>query len=450
MTGVRIKNYDPYMKAIMFAAPSSGSGKTTVTMAIVKALKNRGYNPSCFKTGPDYIDTAFLSAASGKAAGNIDLHLQGRVGMRQALSMADSDFCVIEGVMGYFDGMANTLTGSSFDLGRELGVPAVLIYAPSGEMFSAVPKIKGMSDFSGSLIKAVILNKVDRKVFLMLKEAIEKYTSLPIIGYMPRVKQSELKSRHLGLVQSMEIAGLEEQIETLAGQAESNIDLKALLEIAAEIESKPFPALQRRELIVAIARDKAFSFYYRENLKLFEESCKVVYFSPLADSVLPECDLLYLGGGYPEVFRNELGANRKMLDNIKKYAFAGGCIYAECGGMMYLCNAVDGEKMAGVLNGESRLTSKLQRFGYIDIILLEDCLLGRKGDRLSAHEFHRSESEVALPFTFRVIKSMGSREWSCGYRFKNVLAGYPHINFLGNLKAFNHMLDYAEQVRGTF
>lgn len=435
------------MKAIMLAAPSSGSGKTTVTMALIRALKNRGFEPSCFKTGPDYIDTAFLAAASGKSAGNLDLHLQGRLGLRQSLSMADSELCVIEGVMGYFDGIANTWVGSSYDISKELEVPTVLIYTPRGEMFSAVPKIKGMADFAGSLIKAVILNKVNPKTYLMLKESIEKYTSLPVIGFMPEVKQSELKSRHLGLVQSMEIADLGQQIETLAGEAEKNIDVEALLRIFAQVDSAPFPALCRRDLTVAIARDKAFSFYYRENLKLFEDTCTVKYFSPLADERLPECDLLYLGGGYPEVFRNELSENRAMLDDVKRFALADGCIYAECGGMIYLCDAVEETAMAGVLKGESRLTTRLQRFGYVDITLGEDCLLGKAGAKLSAHEFHRSESKISAPAIFNVAKTMGSTNWNCGYRFKNVLAGYPHLNFLGNIEAFESMLDYVEQVK---
>ena len=435
------------MKAVMVAAPSSGSGKTTVTMALIRTLKNRGCEPSCFKVGPDYIDTAFLAAASGKSAGNLDLHLQGKVGLRQSLSMAESEHCVVEGVMGYFDGISNSWEGSSYDISKKLNIPTVLIYTPWGEMFSAVPKIKGMADFAGSLIKAVILNKVNPKTYLMLKEAIEKYTSLPVIGFMPQVKQSELKSRHLGLVQSMEIEHLEQQIEALAGEAERNIDIEALLRIFAPIESAPFPALRPRNLTVAIAKDKAFSFYYRENLKLFEDTCTVKYFSPLADDRLPECDLLYLGGGYPEVFRNELSENGAMLDDIKRFALNDGCIYAECGGMIYLCDAVEGTAMAGVLKGESRLTSRLQRFGYVDITLGEDCMLGKAGAKLSAHEFHRSESEISAPAIFNIAKTAGSSSWNCGYRFKNVLAGYPHLNFLGNIKAFESMLDFGEQTK---
>jgi cobyrinic acid a,c-diamide synthase len=435
------------MKAIMLAAPSSGSGKTTLTMAIIRVLKNRGLEPTCFKTGPDYIDTAFLAAASGRTAGNLDLHLQGRAGLRQALALAEDGLTVIEGAMGYFDGIANTWVNSSYDISRELGVPTVLVYSPRGEMFSAVPKIKGMADFAGSLIKAVILNSVSPKSYLMLKEAIEKNISLPVIGFMPEIKELKLKSRHLGLVQSMEIEHLNEQIEALAGEAEKTIDFEILLDIFTPIESKPFPVLPKRELTVAIARDKAFSFYYRENLKLFEQCCRVIYFSPLTDQNLPECDLLYLGGGYPQVFRGELNLNKTMRDQILNFAFDGGCVYAECGGMLYLCDTVDGTELAGVLKGESKLSDRLQRFGYIDITIVDDCLLGQAGSKLAAHEFHRSESVIDAPACYRIDKTMGSKQWNCGYRFKNVLAGYPHINFLGCLEAFEHMLDYVEKVK---
>jgi cobyrinic acid a,c-diamide synthase len=300
-----------------------------------------------------------------------------------------------------------------------------------------------MIDFAGTQIKAVILNGVNRKTYLMLKEPIEKHTSVPVLGFMPRVNQAELKSRHLGLVQSMEITNLDKLIGILAEQAEKNINFEALINLFSETDSNPFPSFRRRNLVVAIAKDKAFSFYYRENLKLFEESCIVKYFSPLNNSEIPECDLLYLGGGYPEVFRNELNANKTMRESVKKYALAGGCTYAECGGMIYLFDAIEGTEMVGVLKGESRVTSKLQRFGYVAVTLLEDCMLGKVGDTLNAHEFHRSETSTLLQNVFRVTKAMSSKSWQCGYRFGNVLAGYPHLNFLGNLGAFECILDYV-------
>ncbi len=432
------------MKTIMITAPSSGSGKTTVTMGLVRALRNLGNDVACLKTGPDYIDTAFLQAASGKEAGNLDLHLQGKEGLRQAFSLAAGDLCVVEGAMGYFDGIYNTFHGSSYEISTLLGINAVLVYTPRREMFSAVPKIKGMVDFEGSKIKGVILNKVDRHTYGLLKEQIEKYTGTAVLGFIPGVDDAELKSRHLGLVQSIEVEDIERQIDSIAQEISKHVDLDALTALMSDVSGIPFPRPEKRNTRVAIARDKAFSFYYRENLKLFEDVCKVNFFSPLEDCELPACDLIYLGGGYPEVFRSDLAKNKQMLAEIKKFADKGGCIYAECGGMIYLHDRIEESVMAGVFRGESHLTDKLQRFGYIDITLLEDCLLGKAGSVITAHEFHKSLCTFPEKEIFRIKKTMGTKTWTCGYRYKNVLGGYPHINFLGNMHSFIAMLDYVE------
>jgi cobyrinic acid a,c-diamide synthase len=431
----------------MLAAPSSGSGKTTVTTGLVRALKNKGYGPTCFKTGPDYIDTAFLAAASGKSAGNLDLHLQGEKGMRQAFSLAAGDFCVVEGAMGYFDGISNTWQGSSYDIAKTLGISTVLVYSPKGEMFSAVPQIKGMVDFSGGLIKAVILNNTSEKAYQLLKGQIEKYARIDVLGYLPSKEDAVLKSRHLGLVQSVELEDLDAQLEQYAGAITEHVNLEALVGLMTDVSGEPFPQPASRNLTVAIAKDRAFSFYYRENIRLLELSCRVIYFSPLEDQRLPQCDLLYLGGGYPEVFRSDLTANRQMLRAIKQYADSGGCIYAECGGMMYLVEKVEGENMVGIFEGESSLTGRLQRFGYIDITLADYCMLGSAGEKLTAHEFHRSTCPPAAKEIFQVTKTMGSASWACGRVYKNVLAGYPHISFIGNPRAFEALLDYSEQLR---
>lgn len=324
------------MKTIMVTAPSSGSGKTTLTMGLVRSLRNRGLEVCCLKTGPDYIDTAFLRTASGNEAGNLDLHLQGEEGLKQAFSLAAGELCVVEGAMGYFDGIYNTYCGSSYDISRILGINTLLIYTPKSEMFSAIPKIKGMLDFHNSKIAGVFLNRVNRHYYELLRGQIEKYTGLPVLGFIPHMPEAELKSRHLGLVQSIEIEEIDQQIEEIAAVVEKYLDLDRVISLMSEVEGLPFPDLKKRNLRVAIARDRAFSFYYRENLKLFESSCRVEYFSPLEDEGLPDCDLIYLGGGYPEVFREKLSANRQMLNDVKNFAERGGAIYAECGGMLYL------------------------------------------------------------------------------------------------------------------
>lgn len=433
------------MKGIMITAPSSGSGKTTITMGIIRAIKNMGNNVCAFKTGPDYIDTAFLSKAAGRIAGNLDVHLQGENGMKMSLSLGEEDMCVIEGVMGYFDGMHNTFVNSSYDISKKIGANAVLVYTMKGEMFSAVPKIKGMVDFNGSMIKGVILNRVTKAHFDMIKGPIEEYTGVKVIGYVPPMEDVELESRHLGLVQSLEIEDIEERLKKLSKTIMDTVDMNMLIELMSELDAKPMVEFKKRNIKVGIAYDKAFSFYYRENIYMLEKTCEVKYFSPINDKEIPECDLIYLGGGYPEVFSGELSKNTEMRNSIREFAQNGGCIFGECGGFMYLTNCIDGTPMAGVFNGESTMTKSLQRFGYLDMELKEDCLLGKKGERLTAHEFHKSKTKIDDKAIYKIQKVMGKKEWECGYGYKNTLAGYPHINFIGNIPAFNRMLDYIEE-----
>ena len=436
------------MKTIMIAAPSSGSGKTTITMGLIRALKQRGLDVCGYKVGPDYIDPAFLAAAAGKPARNLDLHLQGETGVANNLGRKSGEYGVIEGVMGYFDGMYNTWQNSSYHLSILLDVPVVLIYTPKGEMFSAIPKIQGMAEFGDSKIQALIFNNVSQHYYELLKAAVEKYTSLKVLGFVPKMEQIELKSRHLGLVQSVEIHDLDKKIDHIAESIEAHVDMPLLVDTMQECTlqfaiDRQTDNLEKRELTVAVAKDQAFSFYYIENLELLEKTCQVVYFSPLQDTVLPACDLLYLGGGYPEVFHKELSDNVSMLRSVKEYAEDGGCLYAECGGLMYLTEYVDDARMVGIFPGQTRLTSRLQRFGYIDITLKKTCLLGEAGDRLTGHEFHRSVSDVEGETVFHIKKTMGTRTWECGYSYKNVVAGYPHISFLGYPKLLRNMLDYV-------
>jgi cobyrinic acid a,c-diamide synthase len=430
------------MKAVMIAAPSSGSGKTTITMGVLRALRNMGLDVCSFKTGPD---RAFLEAACRGYAGNLDMHLQGKEGLNAALSMAEADYCVIEGAMGYFDGIYNTPINSSYDIARTLGINSILVYTPRGEMFSAIPKLKGMAEFEASTLRAVIFNSVSKKQYLMLKEAAERHTKLTVLGYMPKMDAVELKSRHLGLVQSVELDDIDSQIDEAAGAVCANIDMDGIIRLMSDITPDREVKMEHYDVKVAIARDKAFSFYYSENLRLLEKACEVVYFSPMKDGCLPQCDLLYLGGGYPEVFKEELSSNKAMLASIKEYSQGGGYIYAECGGFMYLTDSIEEKPMTGVFPGQSRLTKSLQNFGYVDVELKRDCMLGKKGDRITAHEFHKSVSDVRVDTVFEISKTMGDGKWEGGYLFKNTYGGYPHINFIGNLQVLKNILSCIER-----
>lgn len=436
------------MKSILITAPTSGSGKTTITMGILRALRNMGLDTCTFKAGPDYIDRAFLAKACKGRAGNLDMHLQGRSGISSALSLASAECCVIEGAMGYFDGIYNTYVNSSYDISKEFSINSILVYTPVGEMFSAIPKIKGMAEFEASSIKAVIFNSISTTHYEMLKEALERYTNLKVLGFLPKMDAVELKSRHLGLVQSIELEDLDSRIKEISEMVIANIDLDEVIKLMTEINVSSKPDIGRYDIKVAIALDKAFSFYYSENLDILERACRVTYFSPIEDEVLPQCDLLYLGGGYPEIFKKELAENKGMLASIKEYSQSGGYIYAECGGFMYLTDSIDGKPMVGVFSGQSKLTNKLQNFGYIDMELKVDCMLGSKGDKMTAHEFHKSASEIQKDTVFEISKTMGKNTWEGGYIYKNTYGGYPHISFLGNLQVLKNILESIERKKG--
>jgi cobyrinic acid a,c-diamide synthase len=433
------------MKTILITAPNSGSGKTTVTMGLLRALCNMGLKLCAFKTGPDYIDRAFLGKAGRCDAGNLDMHLQGMAGLKQAFSMLQGDYCIMEGAMGYFDGIYNTCQNSSYEIGHILGVPAVLVYTPKGEMFSAIPKIKGMAEFEASAIKAVIFNNVTQKQYDMLKAAVEAHTGLKVLGYLPKLEEASLQSRHLGLVQSEEIDDLDSRIEAVAQQLVKNVDIQDLLELMKDIRIEEAVETHTYDVKVAVARDRAFSFYYTENLRLLESSCQVLYFSPIEDEAVPPCDLIYFGGGYPELFKEELSQNRTMLASIRRHFQRGGHIYAECGGYMYLTECIDEVPMVGILPGRSTMTGKLQNFGYLEAQLQKDCMLGKKGETLTAHEFHKSLVQQPGEPVLHISKTMGAAGWEGGVIKQNVFGGYPHISFLGNRQLFHNLMKHVEE-----
>ena len=435
------------MKMIMVTAPSSGSGKTLVTLGIIRALKKKGMNICGYKTGPDYIDTKFLGKASGKRPGNLDMHLMGVDGIKKAIAMGEGEYAVVEGAMGYFDGIYNTFENSSFQISNKLDINSILVYTPKGEMFSAIPKIKGMVDFEGSKIKGVILNKVNKSMYMLLKSQIEKYIGIKVLGFIKEDKDLEIESRHLGLIQTEELENIEHIIEKASTIIEENIDIEEIIKLMKEVKTPRFIYPEKRNIKIAIAYDKAFSFYYMENLKLLEKTCNVEYFSPLEDEKLPICDLVYIGGGYPEIFKDELSKNKSMLISIRDFVEKDGYIYGESGGFLYLLENIEGSKMCNVFKGNGTMTDKLERFGYINVELLKDCVLGRKGDILTGHEFHKTTVDIDDEDIYNITKPMSKKTWRCGHTYKNVLGGYPHINFLGNMESFNWLMDKVENSR---
>lgn len=432
------------MKTIMITAPSSNSGKTTLTLGIIRALKNRSLDVSAFKTGPDFMDTKYLELASGKRAGNLDMHLMGRKGVLKSLGMNSGEFGVIEGAMGYFDGIHNTSQNSSYDISKHLNAPAVLVYTPKGEMFSAIPKIKGMVDFPGSMIKGVILNKTNEMMYSLLKEKIEEYIDIKVLGYLPYDEELRIESRSLGLIGPDEKTNYQVLIDKASKSVEDTINIDGILNMMHSVQVESYKYSEKRDIKVAIAYDKAFNFYFNENLRLLDNICELAYFSPLGDREVPDCDLIYIGGGYPELYLKELSENTSMKDSILSESKKGKHILVEAGGFMYLTDSIENYPMVGIFKAKTTMTNRLQRFGYVDIELKEDTIIGEKGSKIKGNEYHKSLIDIKEPSLFHIQKSKGKRTWECGYRCKNTLAYYQHINFLGNMDVLDYLLDRIE------
>lgn len=437
------------MNMIMITAPSSNTGKTTLTLGIIRALKNRGIDISAFKTGPDFLDTKYLGLAAKKTAGNLDMHIQGKDGIRQAIAMNTGELGIIEGAMGYFDGIGNTFKNSSYDISRELDIPSILVYTPKGEMFSVIPKIKGMVDFEESKISGVILNKTSKMMYIYLKEQIEKYIGIKVLGYVPLDHRLKLESRSLGLDDSYTEREKEELIAKLAHIMEKTVDLDEILKLSRIVEYENYIYPKKRDIIVGIASDEVFSFHYSENLKILEKICQVEYFSPLRDEKIPEADLIYIGGGYPELYSKELSENQSMIESIREYIEKDGYLIAEGGALMYLTDSIEDEDMVGIIEGKSVMTDRLKRFGYVNIQTKKDTIYGPAKTILVGNEYHKSEIHSSEENIFEITKPMSNRVWKCGYMYKNMIGYYQHINFLGNMHILENLFNNIEQEKGS-
>lgn len=426
------------MKTMIISSNCSGGGKTTVTLGLMKALKNRGYDIQGYKVGPDYIDPGFHTEITGNVSRNLDLHLMGEEGVKASFSRGKGDLAVVEGVMGLYDGKGLTEECSTYSISKVLDdAPIILVITPKAQSITLCAELNGIKAFKEANIAGVILNCISEGYYNLLKPAIEMHCNLKVFGYIPKDEKLNLESRHLGLVQSIEVSNLNDKIDYLAKLIEENINLTEIIE-SFKVISKYADNyhLENKNKKIAIAYDEAFRFYYKENIELLEEAGEVIYFSPLKDSKLPEnIDFLYLGGGYPEVFKEELSKNTSMLKSIKDALDDGLDCYAECGGLMYLTENIDDINMVGFLKGNSEMTKRLNRFGYATVSV-EDI-------RINCHEFHKSKVNLSEEPIYDVTKNSYTGEeikWKCGYKKNNTLAGYPHVHFFGNLEFIKKLL----------
>ena len=428
---------------LLLCAPHSGGGKTTVSCCLLQCFANRGLRPVAFKCGPDYIDPMFHSEIIGVPSRNLDLFFLGREGTRRSLreNGEKGGVALIEGVMGYYDGIAMSTEASAWALARETETPAVLVLEARGLALSAAAAVEGFRRFrEPSCIRGVILNRCAPMLYPRLAAAITEETGLPVFGYLPELPDCALESRHLGLVTAAEVEDLREKLARLARQGEKSLDIAGLLALAKSAPplpaaETPLPPPVAGHPRIAVARDEAFCFYYADALELLERlGAALVDFSPLKDPALPAgCAGLYLGGGYPETHARALSENASMRRSIRTAITGGLPTIAECGGFLYLHDRLEdmeGEfwPMCGVIAAEGYRTPRLSRFGYVTLTTEKAGLLGPAGTVLPGHEFHYWDSRDPGD-GLRAEKPQSDRKWRCGHLTETLYAGFPHFHF---------------------
>ena len=431
------------MIQFLLAAPRSGSGKTTMTCALLMALKRRGCAPCAFKSGPDYIDPMFHRAVLGVESRNLDLFFSAPETVRTlyAKGAAGHGAAVCEGAMGFYDGLGGVSDrASAWHLADTLGLPVLLVVEPKGQSLTLAAELKGLNSFrTPSHIAGILLNNCTARMHALLAPMLEKETGLPVLGFLPKLPEAVIGSRHLGLYTAAEVENLQQKLALLADAVEEHIDWPRLLALcekeppALPVQPETPPARVR----IAVAQDEAFCFTYAETLEAFRDAgAEVVFFSPLRDTALPEnIGGLYLPGGYPELHARELSENTSLLREIKRKIEFGLPTVAECGGFLYLGQSLtdaEGQSwpMAGVLPGEAKDAGRLVRFGYAALSAESDSMLFRAGESFPIHEFHHWDSTVNGT-ALAAKKPVGGAAWRCGFVNEHFYAGFPHLYWEG-------------------
>lgn len=426
------------MNRLLIAGISSGSGKTTVTLALLAALKKRGKAIASFKCGPDYIDPIFHRSVMGVSSHNLDPFLcEEEMLKRMFVTHAGAELSIIEGVMGYYDGIGTSGKASTYDVAQVLNTPVILILHAKGMATSAGAILQGFQRYrENSQISGVIFNGISEALYPMMAEIANDVGLVPC-GFLPYRADLSFESRHLGLVTADEVEDIHAKIEELGILAEAHIDIEMLVSLASDapkLQSSPLPRWKKASCVrIAVSRDQAFSFLYSENIELLEaQGCEIVYFSPLHDKKLPDkIDGLYLCGGYPELYVAELSENESMRYSIRDQIAKGLPTIAECGGFLYLHDTLQEYPMVGAIAGAAFETKRLQRFGYITLQAKRDNLLCNCGEQIRAHEFHYFDS-TNCGTDFTAYKASRPIIYPCIHASDHLYAGFPHLYFPAN------------------
>lgn len=452
--------------AVVISAPQGRSGKTVISLALCGLLRQAGLSVQPFKRGPDYIDPSWLTGAAGRSCRNLDLFLMGEEALAGSFRQAcgGADVAVIEGAHGLYDGLDSTGWGSTAHVARLLNVPIILVVNSSRMTGSIAAMVSGYQGFQpGTNIAGVILNNVSGKRHEQkLRDAVERYCEIPVVGAIPRDPDLQVSERHLGLIPFPEAESPTPVVERICRKVGQRLDLDSILAIGRSSDrrsSAPSPRPQETANLVRIGvlRDPAFNFYYPENLEALSlAGAELVFFNSLRDR-LPEVDGLYIGGGFPEFFLEELEANDGLRRDIAAAAEDDLPIYAECAGLMYLCQAISWKgrryKMAGVIPAEVEMSQRPQGHGYVEAEVTQENAFLPVGLILRGHEFHHSRllRTDGLRFAYRMRRGHGASGDGDAIIYRNVLASYTHLHALGTpLWAKNFVLAAVKQRKGCF
>jgi len=450
VTGYGLKEEGREVQApprVVVAAPQGRSGKTTVSLAITHALTQRGLVVQTFKKGPDYIDPSWLRAASGRDCYNLDSFMMPTEAVTGsfALRANGADLALVEGAMGLFDGYADDDKGTVAELARTLYAPIILVINAARMTRSVAAMVSGYQHFEPDTpIGGVILNNVSgQRHREKLTRAIETHCGVPVLGVIPKDARLAITERHLGLMPSVEDPQSRVVLDTISTVTKNHLDLDAILALAKSAPAhtmEPMAAGAHRDVCcrIGVIRDRAFSFYYPENLQALEASgAQLIFVDSLSDIRLPDVDGLYIGGGFPELFAAELQANHWLRTDIRVRAEDGLVIYAECAGLMYLCQGISWQgrryEMAGVIPAEVELSRRPQGHGYVEAEATPEHPLLEEGMVIRGHEFHHSKlvPQAKLRFGYRLLRGHGIDGSADGVCYKNLFASYTHLHALG-------------------
>ena len=474
----------------MLSAMMSGSGKTVMTTAILLALKRRGQSLISFKCGPDYIDPMYHTRVLGIPCRNLDLFLMGSRAVAEELSgNGNYDLAVIEGAMGFYDGVGGTTRASAYEIASQTNTPVLLVVRSKGQSATLAAQLCGMLKFrENPCLAGVIFTECTERLYAHLKPIVEREIGLSVFGYLPRMEEAVIDSRHLGLVTAEEIEDFGSRFSKVADQLEKTVDLDGILRMAEQFQTVPAGRKAAIDPIqtaadpvrIAIARDEAFCFYYESSFEALRRAgAELVWFSPVRGEHFPEnVHGLYLGGGYPERYAAALSKNENILAAIRSARSDGMPIVAECGGFLYLLEKLEGEDgnvypMAGVLPGNGFRTKGLRRFGYAVLQADTDSLLFRAGENVPAHSFHHWDASdpgsglfvrkaadmVQSGKSFDSVKSGSAGDltgektspasgWRECFADENLYAGFPHLALGGELPLAERFVERCRAYKG--